>query len=88
MWADGAHEPDPEVIKLFSCPTQLRCGEMSTDDRHNIYFSEEEDRHEYGVRFLVYRGMVSPVLGCRPVSSRLISVRQRAAPFNITFIQI
>ena len=32
--------------------------------------------------------MVSAVLGCRPVSSRQISVRQRAAPFNITIIQI
>ena len=28
------------------------------------------------------------VLGCRPVSSRLISIRLRAAPFNITIIQV
>ena len=28
------------------------------------------------------------VLGCRPVSSRLISIRQTAAPFNITMIQV
>ena len=28
-------------------------GEMSTDDEHKVYFSEEEVRYEYGVRFLV-----------------------------------
>ena len=28
------------------------------------------------------------VLGCRPVSSRLISIRLKAAPFNITIIQV
>ena len=28
------------------------------------------------------------VLGCWPVSSRLISIRLRAAPFNITIIQV
>ena len=28
------------------------------------------------------------VLGCRPASSRLISIRLRAAPFNITVIQV
>ena len=32
--------------------------------------------------------MVSAVLGCRPVSSRLISARLRAAPFNVTIIQV
>ena len=26
-------------------------GEMSSDDRHKVYFSGEEDRHEYGVGF-------------------------------------
>ena len=26
-------------------------GEMSTDDGHKVYFSGEEDRHEYGVEY-------------------------------------
>ena len=60
----------------------------STDDGHKVYFSEEEDRHEYGVGFLVHKDVVNAVLGCRPVSSRLISISLRAAPFNITIIQI
>ena len=40
-------------------------GEMSTDDRHKVYFNGEEDRREYGVRFEVNMDMVSAVLGCR-----------------------
>ena len=31
---------------------------------------------------------MSAVLGCRPVSSRLISIRLRTAPFNVTIIQV
>ena len=31
---------------------------------------------------------MNAVLGCRPVSSRLISIRISAAPFNITIIQV
>ena len=30
-------------------------GEMSSDDRHKIYFSGEEDIYEYGVGFLVHK---------------------------------
>ena len=52
------------------------------------YFSGEEDRHEYGVGFLVHKDGVDAVLGCRPVSSRLISIRLGAASFNITIIQV
>ena len=29
-------------------------GKMSTDDGHKVYFSREEDRHEYGVGFFVH----------------------------------
>ena len=38
--------------------------------------------------FLVHKDMVTAVLGCRPVSSRLISIRLRKAPFNVTIIQV
>ena len=63
-------------------------GEMSTDDGHKVYFSGEEGKHEYGVGFLVHKDLVGAVLGCQPVSSRLISIRLRAAPFNIIIIQV
>ena len=47
-------------------------GEMSTDDEHKVYFSGEEGKHEYGVGFPVHKDAVDAVLGCLPVSSRLI----------------
>ena len=50
--------------------------------------SGKEGKHEYGVGFLVHTDVVGAVLGCQPVSSRLISIRLRAAPFNITIIQV
>ena len=40
------------------------------------------------VGLLVHKDMGSAVLGCRPVSSRLISIRLRTAPFNVTIIQV
>ena len=62
--------------------------EMSTDDGHTVNFSGEEGKHEYGAGFLVHKDVVGVVLGCQPVSSRLISIRLRAAHFNITIIQV
>ena len=41
-----------------------------------------------GLDFFFHKDVVDAVLGCRPVSSRLISIRMRAAPFNITIIQV
>ena len=45
-----------------------------------------DNRPNVGV--LVHKDMGSAVLGCRPVSSRLISIRLRTAPFNVTIIQV
>ena len=61
---------------------------MSTDDGPTVYFSGGKGRNEYGVGYLAHKDVVNPVLGCRPVSSRLISIRLRAAPFNITIMQV
>ena len=44
-------------------------------------------KHEHGVGFLVHRDIVNTVMGCCPVSSRLITIRLRAVPFNITIVQ-
>ena len=51
-------------------------------------FISVEDSHEYGARFLVHKDMVCAVVGSRSVSSRLSSIRLRAAPSNITVIQV
>ena len=61
---------------------------MPADDRHRVSFIGEEEKHEYKIGFLVHKEMVSPILGCRTVSSRLNSIRSREAPFNITIMQV
>ena len=63
-------------------------GEILTDGGYRVYFSRKEDKHEEGVGFLVHKDIVKSVIGCRPISSRLMSVRLRASPSNITFIQV
>ena len=55
--------------------------------RKQGFFSGKEDKHEHGVGFLVHKDIVNTVMGCRPVSSRLIIIRPRAVPFNITAVQ-
>ena len=62
-------------------------GETTTQEGHKLYFSGKEDRHENGVGFLVHKDTVNTVMGCQPVSSRLITIRLRATPFNITIVQ-
>ena len=52
-----------------------------------MHFSGKEDKHEQGVGFLVHKDIVKSVIGCRPISSRLMTVRLRKSPFNITIIQ-
>ena len=35
----------------------------------------------------MHKDIVNTVMGCRPVSSRLVTIRLRAVPFNITIVQ-
>ena len=46
------------------------------------------DKHKHGVGFLVHKDIVNTVIGCHPVSSRLITICLRAVPFNITIVQV
>ena len=61
--------------------------ETSTPVDHKLFFSGHEDRHEHGVGFLIHKDTVNAIMGYRPVSSRLITIRLKASPFNITIIQ-
>ena len=36
----------------------------------------------------MHKNTISAVMGCRPVSIRLITIRQRASPFNFTIVQV
>ena len=62
-------------------------GETTTEEGHEVFFSGKENKHEHGVGFLVHKDIVNTLMGCRPVSSRLITIRLRAVLFNITIVQ-
>ena len=65
----------------------LKAGEKSTQEGHRLYWSGLEDTHEQGVGFIVHKNAVNCVMNCCPISIRLITIRLRASPFNITTIQ-
>ncbi|PIK35348.1 putative craniofacial development protein 2-like [Apostichopus japonicus] len=52
-------------------------GIISTLEGHKLYFSGRDDKHEQGVGFLVHKDITNTVMGCRPISSRLITIRLR-----------
>ena len=62
-------------------------GETSTPEGHKLFFSGREDRHKHGDGLLIHKDTVNAIMGCRPVSSRLITIRLKASPFDITIIQ-
>ena len=62
-------------------------GETTTEEGHKVFFSGKENKHEEGVGIFVLKDIVNTVMGCRPVSSRLITVRLGAVPFNISIVE-
>ena len=62
-------------------------GEKYTPECLKLFFSGREDRSEHGVGYIIHRDTVNAIMGCRPVFSRLNTIRLRASPFNITIIQ-
>ena len=65
---------------LGLCETRWKnFGETSAEEGYKVFFSEKENKHEHVVGFLVHKDIVNTVMGCRPVSSRLITIHLRAA---------
>ena len=81
------HEMDRYIFGLCEIRWK-KSGEIPTDGGHRVYFSGKEDKHEQGVGFLVHKDIVKSVIVCRPISSRLITLRLRASHFKITIIQV
>ena len=74
---------------LWLCEARWKnAGDVQTDEGHVLYYSGEENRHTNGVGFLVNTSIKNTALGCQPVSSRLMTIRLRAKPFNITVAQV
>ena len=51
-----------------------------------LQWKRGKQEHSFG--FLVHKDIMKTVMGCRPVSSRLITNHLRAVPFNITVVQV
>ena len=65
----------------------LKAGEKSMQEGHRLFWSGQDNIHEQGVGLLVHKNTVNCVIDCCPISNRLITIRLRAKPFNITIIQ-
>ena len=63
-------------------------GETVTEDGHKIWHSGESVKHEKGVAVIVHKDSTGSVIECRPISSRMMSIRMAAKPQNITIIQV
>ena len=53
-----------------------------------MLYSGDNDRHVNGVGILVNKTIKHSIIGCCPINSRLMTIRLKAAPFNITVIQV
>ena len=62
-------------------------GEFNSDDRY-IYYCRQEALRGNGVAIMVNRRVWNAVLGCNVKNDRIISVRFKGKPFNITVIQV
>ena len=63
--------------------------EIQTDGGNRVYCNGKEDKHEQeDAAFLVHKDIVKSVIGCRLISSGLMTVRLRACPSNISIIQV
>ena len=76
--------PDGTLISASAAP---HCGNKGRTEGTKVFFSGKEDKHEHDVGFLVHKDIVNTVMGCRPDSSKLITIHPRAVPFNITMVQ-
>ena len=62
-------------------------GEFHSDD-HYIYYCRQESLRRNEVAILVNKRVQNAVLGCNLKNERMISVRLRGKPLNITVIQV
>ena len=69
----------------ISEPKWTEMGEFNSAD-HYIYYRGQESLRRNGVAIMVNKRVQNAVLGCNLKNNRMISVRLRGKPFNITVI--
>ena len=62
-------------------------GEFNSDDHYICYCGQESLRRN-GVAIMVNKRVQNAALGCNLKNDRMISVRLKGKPFNITVIQV
>ena len=75
-----------EIIVIFETVRWTGMGEFNSDD-HYIYYCGQESHKRNGVANTVNRAVRNVVLGCNHKNDRMIFLRFRGKPFNITVIQ-
>ena len=63
-------------------------GDISTFEGHKVFYSGMEDKHEQGVGIIVHENITKSVIGFQAISSRILVLRLKATPFNVTLIQV
>jgi len=63
-------------------------GKVGRDEGHKLWYCGEDRGGVKGVGFLVHKDSLNSVLECRPISSRIISIRLSARPKNLSTIQV
>ena len=59
--------------------------ETTTEEGHNVFlFSGKDDKCKHGIGSLIRKDIMNTVMGCHPISNRLITICLRAVPFTIT----
>ena len=62
-------------------------GDFNSND-HYIYYCGQESLRRKGASLIVNKRVQNTVLGCNLKNDRMISVRLKGKPFNITVIQV
>ena len=63
--------------------------ETTTEEGHNVFlFSGKDDKCKHGIGSLIRKDIMNTVMGCHPISNRLITICLRAVPFNVTIVQV
>ena len=78
-----------DILGLCECETRWKnFWEEFTKGSHKLWYSGDENRHEYGVGILVNKEKLNSVISFTPISNRLMSLRVAAKPKNITIFQV
>lgn len=56
-------------------------------DKHTVYYSGHGSYRKNGVAFIISRHLENCVMGFNPISDRLISIRIKGKPVNLTVVQ-